>query len=212
MHKVLFQDAEVCVVSKPASTHFDEIFPEASPWKAVHRLDFETTGCLLFSTAQCYPLYRKLFSSSGSPSRSLRKCYLAGASEKAGPFPKPTKIEGTILSRYRSSKKVQFQESASSERLRARTRQQAVHFVEGPLKEGDPRTQIARSLQFKGKIFEIELITGVRHQIRSYFAYLKAPLVGDTIYGTAAEKLELHAWKLEWTSPVTGKNYAVSDG
>ncbi len=45
--------------------------------------------------------------------------------------------------------------------------------------------------------------TGRTHQLRVHMAYLKTPIVGDRIYGTAADRLYLHAAALEITVPLS---------
>jgi 23S rRNA-/tRNA-specific pseudouridylate synthase len=213
--KILFEDSELCVVSKAPRVHFDEVFPKDTPWQAVHRLDFETSGCLLFAVPAAFEAYRELFSKNLQGSSPIKKTYLAGSSARPGPFKHGTFIEGWILSRYRSSKKVQFKElDAEIERLSHRTKKESEHFIEGPLPDSDLRTEVARKkLGFTGHIYQVELITGARHQIRAFFESKKAPLVGDPIYGEASEesRLELHAWKLEFKSPITGREYKFCD-
>lgn len=52
-------------------------------------------------------------------------------------------------------------------------------------------------------------LTGRTHQLRMHAAHklgLNAPIVGDDLYGTAAERLYLHAAHLEFVHPVTGKS------
>jgi tRNA pseudouridine32 synthase/23S rRNA pseudouridine746 synthase len=49
-------------------------------------------------------------------------------------------------------------------------------------------------------------LTGRTHQLRVHAAHeqgLNAPIVGDDLYGTAAERLYLHASFLEFTHPIT---------
>ncbi|MFP9115249.1 pseudouridine synthase [Flavobacterium sp. RHBU_3] len=51
-------------------------------------------------------------------------------------------------------------------------------------------------------------LTGRTHQLRMHAAHetgLNAPIVGDDLYGTAAERLHLHAAYLEFVHPATGK-------
>lgn len=51
-------------------------------------------------------------------------------------------------------------------------------------------------------------LTGRTHQLRMHAAHelgLNAPIVGDDLYGTSAERLYLHAAVLEFTHPVTGE-------
>jgi 23S rRNA pseudouridine1911/1915/1917 synthase len=58
-------------------------------------------------------------------------------------------------------------------------------------------------------LLEIGLETGRTHQIRVHLAWLKCPVVGDTVYGRKKNSLGLkrqflHAWKLQFVHPRTG--------
>jgi 23S rRNA pseudouridine1911/1915/1917 synthase len=57
-----------------------------------------------------------------------------------------------------------------------------------------------------------QLLTGRTHQIRVHMREgLQTPILGDTIYAqpqrqlVKTPRLMLHAWKLEFTHPITGK-------
>jgi 23S rRNA pseudouridine1911/1915/1917 synthase len=57
-------------------------------------------------------------------------------------------------------------------------------------------------------LLRIRLETGRTHQIRVHLAWLKCPVVGDTIYGRKKNRLGLtrqflHAWQLGFQHPVT---------
>lgn len=60
---------------------------------------------------------------------------------------------------------------------------------------------------------ELDLITGRTHQIRVHLASIGHPIAGDSVYATGdvrrgpdgLERLFLHAWKLEFLSPGSGK-------
>ena len=61
-------------------------------------------------------------------------------------------------------------------------------------------------------LLEIDLKTGRTHQIRVHFAAINHPVVGDPVYGRRkkiknikASRQMLHAWRLEFTHPVTKK-------
>lgn len=56
-----------------------------------------------------------------------------------------------------------------------------------------------------GKLSLIELRpeTGRTHQLRVHMSYLGAPILGDRVYGKAADRLYLHAEKLEITIPIS---------
>ena len=61
-------------------------------------------------------------------------------------------------------------------------------------------------------LLELDLITGRTHQIRVHLAALGHPVAGDPVYGTGTsrrgpdglDRLFLHAWRLELTSPSDG--------
>lgn len=50
-------------------------------------------------------------------------------------------------------------------------------------------------------LIELRPVTGRTHQLRVHMAYLGTPIHGDRIYGTAADRLYLHAASLEITIP-----------
>jgi 23S rRNA pseudouridine1911/1915/1917 synthase len=62
-------------------------------------------------------------------------------------------------------------------------------------------------------LLELDLVTGRTHQIRVHLEAIGHPIAGDAMYGTGASRrgpdglrrLFLHAWRLELTSPSTGR-------
>src|SRR5207244_8132495 len=81
-----------------------------------------------------------------------------------------------------------------------------------------PRTDLPLLKEFgPATLVQVQLHTGRTHQIRVHFSALKHPVVGDTLYGAAAqlrvEKTELaplgrnflHAAKLGFAQPRTGE-------
>ena len=64
-------------------------------------------------------------------------------------------------------------------------------------------------------LLRIKLETGRTHQIRVHFAYLGAPLVGDTMYGTPDGRIAhqaLHCFYCKFTHPVTGETVELNAG
>jgi 23S rRNA pseudouridine1911/1915/1917 synthase len=62
-------------------------------------------------------------------------------------------------------------------------------------------------------LLELDLVTGRTHQIRVHLEAIGHPVAGDPVYGNGTsrrgpdglERLFLHAWRLELTSPSTGR-------
>lgn len=199
----IFQDEDYLVVAKPPGVNFDD--PQLTQgsgglWEPVHRLDRETSGILLFAREPLVKPTRALFQ---DPESSLEKIYLVGASRK--PNASRHEVEGWVGARYRSSPKVRF--AFDKTKLRGyRNVRQALHRVRKVAASEAPKGH-----PFTGELYEVELLTGARHQIRAYFEAVEAPLVGDPVYNPHAkkgERLELHAWKLRFEHPLhAGKHY-----
>lgn len=57
---------------------------------------------------------------------------------------------------------------------------------------------------------EVRIGTGRTHQIRVHLASLGHPVAGDRLYGALpAERFFLHAWRIAFASPATGKRVVV---
>jgi 23S rRNA pseudouridine1911/1915/1917 synthase len=67
-------------------------------------------------------------------------------------------------------------------------------------------------------LLELDLVTGRTHQIRVHLDALGHPVAGDRVYGTGTsrrgpdglERLFLHAWRIDLTSPSTGRLIRVT--
>lgn len=197
----LFKSSEYKVLYKAQGIHFDELLPrgETGGWEPVHRLDYETSGLLLFAQPNLVEPTRELFQRPGA----VEKIYLAGTSE-ALPFDNEA-VEGHIGSRYRSSKKVKF--FFKGEKLPGAwhsMRPASLHIKKIP---GNLDQDI-----FTGHLCEVQLHTGARHQIRATLAAYEKSIKGDALYNPtfeAGQRLELHAWKLKFSHPLTGSQISV---
>lgn len=157
----------------------------------VHRLDKDTTGCLVVAKHEkALVALQKAFKT-----REVEKTYLALVHGV------PKAAEGRI------------------ETLYGRHPVHRQRFT-GKVKEGKPAITVYRVLEsFDGAaLVEVDLLTGRTHQIRVHLAESGHPLLCDSMYGAgrkakgrAAEAQEvlgrqaLHAWKLAFPHPRTGK-------
>ena len=147
----------------------------------VHRLDRDTSGLIIVArTPRALQNLRQQFKD-----RSVEKIYLALV------FGCPSAPEGVIdvpLGRD------------------PRHRQKFAAIADGK----PARTHYRVKTDYgQYSLLEIGLETGRTHQIRVHLAWLKCPVVGDTVYGRKKNALGLkrqflHAWKLQFFHPRTG--------
>lgn len=160
----------------------------------VHRLDRDTTGCLLIAkTPEAHIALQQQFAD-----RTVEKIYLAIV---AGiPDPPSATIDAPI---------------GRSPVLRTKM---SVYGVSNPR---DARTTYRTiSAANSSALLACDLHTGRTHQIRVHLASIGYPVLGDDTYtNRAAEKIAadfddislcLHAWKLSFTSPDGAKPHALT--
>lgn len=177
------------IVDKPPNLSSEDaarLYNES--WEAAHRLDVPTSGCLLVASSERLNVFRGLFLEG-----KAQKTYLLGCDREIPPNFLEQRIDGFCGGRYRSSKKVRFDllESMMRGYHSVRPAQHILH-----------KTSL-RPKWFQGKeCYELQLLTGARHQIRSFAAFVGAPLRGDTMYGGSdSPRLELLAYQLTLPDP-----------
>ncbi|MFH1671064.1 MAG: RluA family pseudouridine synthase [Patescibacteria group bacterium] len=159
----------------------------------VHRLDKATTGCLLIAkNAEVHAVLQKQFED-----RTVKKTYLALV--VGVPNPPSATIDAPI-----------------GRNLMQRTMMSI--FKTGKSREAKTTY---KTLQAKEDcaLIECDLHTGRTHQVRVHLSSIKHPILGDPKYHSAlSEKVTkeygikglcLHAWKLEFDSPVGGRRVKV---
>jgi 23S rRNA pseudouridine1911/1915/1917 synthase len=166
----------------------------------VNRLDTGTSGLVLFAkTDQGFLAARELFSK-----HLVKKTYRAIVAAKPLEFELPHLIDFPLGNSKKSSKRMIVLDSKNtySERQIKGHSYPARTWIRAqtPLKENPNFQEI-----------EIEIETGVRHQIRAHLAHLGLPIVGDTTYGGAqGPRLYLHASELSFSSPQWGALKAIA--
>jgi len=202
--QTLFENEQLLAVSKPIQIHSTDLysqdlkphsivqniinqypdlkteFSSSEDYGLLHRLDFETSGLLLFAKNQ--KIYNEL--KACWKSQKIKKTYRALVSKNATLPTLPFTLTHPITQRYKNSKKVMvFEEKMKNLKLKT----QNAHTV---LLKSHPHPSATD--------LEIQIITGVRHQIRAHLSYLKAPILGDPLYGgEKARRLFLHSWKIK---------------
>lgn len=153
----------------------------------VHRLDKETSGVLLAAkTRQAHAALIEIFSN-----RQIEKTYLCIALGKLR--------DQTVSSRIkRHAKHRQKMTSTESEGKEAKTSFKLISFHE-PF-----------------SLIECQLHTGRTHQIRVHLSTLSLPIVGDSLYGSAAVNKSysatrqlLHASHVSFNHPITSKPLSI---
>ncbi len=172
-----------------------EKFPEikavgGSDWGAVHRLDRETSGLVVFArNEETYRRLREMFSKN-----EVEKEYTAlaeGRLEKAG------QIAWPIGPDPKSAKRVKVYKNVSEAR-RNKAQEATTLYFPSPLAGEGSRVRVL-------------IKTGRRHQIRAHLAAIGHPIIGDSLYGgPSADRLHLHASRLRFRHPRTGLSVVAS--
>jgi len=196
---VLYQDAHLLVVDKP---HFLPVMPSGKYLQEtvlvrlknklglqdlvpIHRIDRDTAGLVLFSVNPATrDAYHALFRN-----HQVAKTYQAIAPWNPA-LPWPLRLQSRIA--------------------------ESAHFMQQTEVDGPPNaiTHITPLENLGGWArYQLEPVTGQRHQLRVHMAALGLPLVGDGIYpvltpeGSAdyAQPLQLLAQAIAFTCPLTGR-------
>lgn len=162
----------------------------------VHRLDFETSGLLLIArTPKAHAALRRQFEE-----REVEKEYLALV---AGHIPNSFKNRFTQYFRFAIETPL-FHDPKNKKKMKA--------CLPGIFVPHNTHLQEATSLVTIEKNFRdftlvrVQILTGVRHQIRVHLASLGFPLVADPLYGKNRPTLGLgrfflHATRLKFRHP-----------
>ncbi len=159
---------------------------------AVHRLDADTSGCVLF--ARDREAWEDLRAQLGH--RTVEKVYLAlvaGRVSAGGACSVPLAQRG--------GRAVPVPDAATAARLPARA---------AAPRPAETRWEVARAFAHH-TLLEVRIPTGAMHQIRAHMAFLGHPVAGDLDYGGASAALGglgrhfLHAWKLGFERPEGGR-------
>ncbi len=169
--------------------------PDAPHLELVHRLDRDTSGCLMIAKKRSVlrSLHELLRGEKG-----IDKRYLA-----------------LVKGKWRGGKKMV---DAALARNQIRSGERVVRVTE----EGKSSASVfvPHTVFVEASLMEVRPLTGRTHQIRVHAAWLEHPVAGDEKYGDAEfnrrmtglglKRLFLHAWRLEFELPETGQKISVS--
>lgn len=204
---VLYEDEEMLAIDKPAgmvvhagagvthgtvvnallyrSRQLSTIGGEFRPG-IVHRLDRYTSGVLIAAkTDRMHQALAALFAS-----RAMKKTYLAMVHHPV--FPEKARIEKPIardpINRTRMTTRAARGRAAWSE-------YEVIHNYA------------------EHAFLRVVIGTGRTHQIRVHLSSIRHPVVGDRLYGGAADpelgRYFLHAHRIEFEHPLTGRSFAI---
>jgi len=164
---------------------------------ALHRLDLETSGCVLFARDRAaWEALRAQFAA-----RTVEKIYLAlvrGRLAAGGVCSVPLANRGGRVVAVPDELAADRQGSKGA----GRPREAETHY--------EPVRVLAEAT-----LVEVRIVTGVMHQIRAHLAWLGHPVLGDERYGGAAARLPglarhaLHATRLGFDPPGGGPRVRV---
>jgi len=204
---VIFEDAQLLVLNKPTgiAVHsgsnlkfgviemLRQARPDAEMLELVHRLDRETSGCLVI--AKTLKALNQLHQHFRDKAEHMEKIYRA-----------------IVMGRWQGAEK-----NIDLPLLKKAPRS-GERFVEVNPKGKDARS-LFMPLQYKDdmSLLEIKLFTGRTHQIRVHAQATGYPVAGDSKYGDKAfnkelkqqgfKRMYLHAYKLSFS--LEGENYNI---
>ena len=198
----VFEDEHIVVVNKPAEflsvpgkNIHDSVqvrmlakYPEATGPMIVHRLDMSTSGILLLAkTKEHYKFLQRQFAK-----RTIKKRYVAWlegvVKGESGTIDLPLRVDLDD----RPHQIICYEHGRN-----ARTEWEVIE-----------RTETRTKVYFYP-------VTGRTHQLRVHAAHprgLGCPIIGDDLYGVKAERLLLHAERLEFVHPVTREVVVIEVG
>ncbi len=212
--EILFEDEHLIAVNKPSgipsniladsSVDFPSVEEQMArlyapnPVYLLHRLDVGTSGVLLFArNPEAFEKMRNLFRL-----KQIKKLYSAW-SEHRFEGELPVEITKAIAHHPKSKKRMVI---VDPEKMSKRPQT----FYRGhPLPAHTKILRMEPSTWMKKMLYryDVEIITGVMHQIRVHFQHLGMPLLGDPIYTHPNDpkkneaprlRLGLHAQKIEF--------------
>jgi len=152
----------------------------------INRIDYETSGIVVFAkNEETQNFLRSIWNTEYVEKKYSALTTAQPLDPDGQPLEPPCRFECEIGQRYRGSKKVQVcSTKLDQDQLRSvRPAESIFHSIE--------------KIQTDRYRVEVQILTGVRHQIRAQLAFAHSPILGDELYsGEPADRLHLHASEL----------------
>lgn len=189
--EIIYEDEDICIVNKPPSIlihqdgntihtltnivnyHF-QMRGYDYPVLPVHRLDFDTSGLVLFAKH----FIALSFLSKQFEDQNIKKKYIA-------------LTEGLMKKHY-----------DTLDYPISRDRHSKGYIVNDKGKPARTEYQVIDQYDHKTKL-EVYIKGGRTHQIRVHLSYIGHPVVGDKLYGKPGKRLHLHFNEIEFIHPRT---------
>lgn len=168
--KIIYEDADLLVVDKPAFLNTEEVERQYPDAKLLHRLDRETSGVLILVKDEDYRI-----KAIGEFKRN--KVYKEYSAWVEGQFIEEMEIDKPILTEKRHNKA--FSKIST---------------------KGKPAHTTVTPVEVVGKYSKVKVVIreGRTHQIRCHLRSVGFPIAGDEQYGgRRAKRVMLHARKVE---------------
>lgn len=202
---ILFENEDLIVINKPAKIlsqpsldkkrpHVTSFLRKQYPKKypelhLIHRLDFETSGCLLVAkNKKACEYYMELFKQ-----QTIQKTYHAISTASQEP-------KGFVIKNHLST----FKQGTSIKSVQSGGKVAETHFQ-------------CLKHQRGMALMECQPKTGRSHQIRVHLAEKGLPIIGDKLYSKSVTKMSLeldrqllHAYKISFREMKSGKNMEVT--
>lgn len=212
LEKILYQDEHVMVINKPAglavhsgsglSYGIIELLRELTKLRfleLVHRLDRDTSGCLLLAKKRsALTILSEAFRTNSGKNHQLDKCYLALAKGSWN-------VQQASIKEPLSKRKM----SVKEHRVIVDKEGQYAHTIFS-----------TKKLFPKATLVEAKLLTGRTHQVRVHAQSQSHPLAGDDKYGdhkfnamlkeVGLNRLFLHASSLKFNHPSSTERILVN--
>lgn len=197
--EILYDDEHIVIINKPAdmlsvpgikikdsaSSRIEALYPESAGPFVIHRLDMSTSGIMIFTkTKKAHEYVQRQFIT-----RTVRKRYVAlldgYLKVDGGEIDLPLRVD-----------------------LEDRPRQLVCYD------HGKPAMTSYEVIERKKGTTRVYFypMTGRTHQLRVHASHslgLGLPIVGDDLYGKKADRLHLHAERLEFTHPVSRERMVI---